>query len=68
MGAALLLAINIVCVNLACKLVFLVKRISPRGWGEKERARRAMTAYIVVWILMLALLVAAIYLRQVVKV
>lgn len=63
-GAALLLAINIVCVNLSAKLVFLFKRISPRSWWEKERARRAMRLYIVVWVLTLGVLVAAIYLRQ----
>jgi uncharacterized hydrophobic protein (TIGR00341 family) len=64
-GAGLLLAINIVCVNLATKLVFLVRRISPRAWREKERARRAMTIYIIAWVLMLALLAGAIYLRKV---
>jgi uncharacterized hydrophobic protein (TIGR00341 family) len=66
-GAALLLAINIVCINLACKLVFMIKRISPRGWVEKARARRAMIIYTVVWILTLALLVAVIYLRELVR-
>jgi uncharacterized membrane protein len=64
LGAGLLLAINIVCVNLATKLVFLVTRISPRAWREKERARRAMTIYIAAWALMLALLAGAIYLRK----
>jgi uncharacterized hydrophobic protein (TIGR00341 family) len=64
-GAGLLLAINIVCVNLATKLVFLVKRISPRAWREKERARRGMTIYIIAWVLMLALLAGVIYLRRV---
>jgi uncharacterized hydrophobic protein (TIGR00341 family) len=63
-GAALLLTINIVCVNLACKVVFSVKRISPRRWLEKEKARRAMTISIVVWIITLAILLAAIYVRQ----
>lgn len=64
LGAALLLALNVVCVNLACKIVFLIKRIAPRGEGEKARARRAMTTYIMVWVVMLALLAAFVYLRQ----
>ncbi|MDH5472252.1 MAG: TIGR00341 family protein, partial [Gammaproteobacteria bacterium] len=48
MGAALLLAANVVCVNLATKIVFMVKGISPRTWWQKEKARRAMKIYILV--------------------
>jgi uncharacterized hydrophobic protein (TIGR00341 family) len=63
-GAGLLLAINIVCVNLACKLVFWLKGIRPRVWWEKEKARRGMRNSVIAWILMLAALIAMIYLRQ----
>jgi uncharacterized hydrophobic protein (TIGR00341 family) len=59
-GAALLLAANVVCVNLAAKLVFLVKGVRPRTWAEKEKAKRAMSIYILVWIVTLILIVAAI--------
>ncbi len=59
-GAALLLIANVVCVNLAAKLVFLVKGVRPRTWAEKEKAKRAMSIYILVWILTLLLIVAAI--------
>jgi uncharacterized hydrophobic protein (TIGR00341 family) len=62
-GAALLLAANIVCVNLAAKIVFLVKGIQPRTWSEKTKAKRAMTIYILVWIITLLLLTAAILAR-----
>ncbi|MEJ2454473.1 MAG: TIGR00341 family protein [Candidatus Thiodiazotropha sp.] len=62
-GAALLLAANIVCVNLAAKIVFLVKGIQPRTWSEKTKAKRAMTIYILVWIVTLLLLTAAILAR-----
>lgn len=64
LGAALLLAVNIVCVNLAAKLVFLAKGIHPRTWWEKKKAKRAMILYLLVWALTLALLVAAIYVRS----
>ncbi|TCD47889.1 TIGR00341 family protein [Chlorobium sp. N1] len=64
-GAALLLAVNVVSVNLACKLVFLLKGVQPRTWWEKEKARKAMHAYIVIWILTLLLLVVAISIRTV---
>ncbi len=56
LGAALLLAINIVSVNLACKLVFLLKGIRPRTWWEKEKARAAMRRYLTIWVLTLGVL------------
>ncbi len=62
-GAGLLLAVNVVCVNLASKVVFLLKGVRPRTWSEKERAKRSMTVYIVAWLVALAVLVLAIYLR-----
>lgn len=64
-GAALLLAVNIVCVNLSAKLVFLIKGVQPRTWFEKKKARRAMTIYIVFWIFSLAILGYLIMLRNV---
>ncbi len=64
MGAGLLLAINLVCVNLACKVVFLIKGIHPRGGLEKEKARHAMVVYILGWMVTLAILVFFIYSRR----
>ena len=60
LGAFLLLAANIVSVNLAAKLVFLVKGIRPRTWAEKAKAKRAMIIYIVVWVVTLMFLSALI--------
>jgi uncharacterized hydrophobic protein (TIGR00341 family) len=37
-GAGLLLAINVVCVNLAIKVVFFFKGIRPRTWWETKKA------------------------------
>lgn len=64
MGAGLLLAINLVCVNLACKLVFMIKGIHPRTWVEKEKAKHAMVVYILGWIVSLVILIAVIYGRR----
>ena len=64
-GAGLLLAINIVCVNLACKVVFLFKRIRPRVWWEKEKARRGMRNSVIAWVVSLGALIAMIFLREV---
>ena len=63
-GAGLLLAINIVCVNLASKLVFFFKGIRPRTWFEKEKAKKAMVRYLLGWFLTLAVLMILIYTRH----
>jgi len=63
-GAALLLIANVICVNLATKIVFMVKGISPRTWWEKEKARRAMKIYILVWLSGLIVLAVIIYMRS----
>ncbi|MHB1085499.1 MAG: TIGR00341 family protein [Thiobacillus sp.] len=63
-GAGLLLAVNLVCVNLACKLVFLVKGIHPRTWLEKKKAKYAMVIYILGWAVTLIFLLFVIYSRR----
>ncbi len=63
-GAGLLLAINIVCVNLASKIVFFAKNIRPRTWLEKEKAKGAMVTYILGWIVTLLILILVIYARR----
>lgn len=64
LGAGLLLAVNVVCVNLAAKLVFVYRGVNPRTWIEKRQARQSMTIYIVFWVVALAILIGAIYLRH----
>lgn len=63
-GAGLLLAVNVVCVNLASKIVFLLKGIRPRTWVDKARARRATVIYLAMWLVTLIILLLIIYLRQ----
>lgn len=63
-NAGLLLAVNIVCVNLSSKIVFYLKGIRPRTWLEKEKAKRAMLRYILGWIVTLIALVLLIYARS----
>jgi uncharacterized hydrophobic protein (TIGR00341 family) len=63
-GAGLLLAINVVCVNLASRVVFFVKGIHPRTWWEKEKAKRATFIYILVWFVTLIILLFFIYGRR----
>ncbi|MDH5424062.1 MAG: TIGR00341 family protein [Gammaproteobacteria bacterium] len=63
LGAGLLLAVNIVCVNLSAKIVFLLRGIKPRTWLEKRKARQSIIIYIVFWIMTLLVLLIAIYLH-----
>jgi uncharacterized hydrophobic protein (TIGR00341 family) len=63
LGAGLLLAVNIVCVNLAAKVVLLVRGVKPRSWYEKRKARQSVTIYIVLWVVSLAVLMLVAYLR-----
>ncbi|TCV88048.1 TIGR00341 family protein [Sulfurirhabdus autotrophica] len=63
-SAALLLAINLVCVNLSSKVVFFVKGIRPRTGWEKKKAKHSMVIYILVWLFTLIFLVLFIYVRR----
>jgi uncharacterized hydrophobic protein (TIGR00341 family) len=55
-GALMLLAVNVICVNLAAQVVFAVRGLGPRLWFEKRESRRRVQINIVFW---LVLLVAA---------
>ena len=60
-GAAFLLAVNIVAINLSAKLGFLIQGIKPRTWLEKKKAKQSMQSYIIIWVLTLAVLLLVIY-------
>ena len=64
LGAGLLLAVNVVCVNLSAKLMFLYKGVKPRTWLEKRKARQSVVIYILIWIVTLGILLAAIMVRD----
>jgi uncharacterized hydrophobic protein (TIGR00341 family) len=64
LGAALLLAVNVVCINLAAKVMFLLKGVRPRTWLEKRKARQSLTLYFLIWIVTLLILLIAILARQ----
>jgi uncharacterized hydrophobic protein (TIGR00341 family) len=64
-GTGLLLLANVVCVNLAAKLVLVIRGVKPRSWFEQEKARQSVYAYITFWAVSLGLIVVVIYLRGV---
>jgi len=62
-GAALLLAVNVVCVNMATQVAFVLRGVTPRTWFEKEAARRAVWINAAVWLVLLGALAGLLLLR-----
>lgn len=64
MGAGLLFATNLICVNLAGVLTFLVQGIRPLWWWEKQRAQKATRRAMTMWFTCLGLLILLIIASQ----
>lgn len=62
-GAALLLAVNVVCVNLSAQAAFVLRGVTPRTWLEKKAASRAVRLNAALWIGLLAALALLLALR-----
>ncbi|MCI5060625.1 MAG: TIGR00341 family protein [Alphaproteobacteria bacterium] len=62
-GAFLLLSTNVVCVNLAAQGIFRLKGIRPRTWYEEKKAKTASRINTLIWLLLLTLLAALIWLK-----
>ncbi|MCM2372543.1 TIGR00341 family protein [Aporhodopirellula aestuarii] len=60
-GAFLLVATNVICVNLAGVLTFAAQGLRPRVWWEAERAKNAMRLSVGIWVTLLAVLIFLIY-------
>jgi uncharacterized hydrophobic protein (TIGR00341 family) len=63
-GAMLLLAVNVVCVIISAKLVFLAKGVQPRTWHERNKARQSTVLYGAIWGALLLVLVLIVYARH----
>jgi uncharacterized hydrophobic protein (TIGR00341 family) len=63
-NALLLLITNLICINLAGVTVFYIQGVRPREWWEVEKARRASRRALLAWSVLLAVLVAVIYLAR----
>ncbi|MEM7497280.1 MAG: TIGR00341 family protein [Pseudomonadota bacterium] len=63
-GAALLLTVNLVAVNLAAMTVFLLKGVRPRTWHEQSDARQSLRVTFAVLIAGLAVSTGIIALSQ----
>lgn len=50
MGSAILTLTNLICINLAGLLTFLVQGVRPRTWWEAEKAKKATRTAIAIWL------------------
>ncbi|HBZ55020.1 MAG TPA: TIGR00341 family protein, partial [Syntrophobacteraceae bacterium] len=57
MGALSLFLVNLICVNLAGVITFLIQGIRPATMWEKDRALKATRIAIALWVALLAALV-----------
>ncbi len=60
-AALILLATNVVCLNLSSQLVFIWKGVRPRRWLERRAAESAIRTNLIVWGLLVIVLAAIIY-------
>lgn len=62
-GAAILVGVNLIGINLAGVLTFLLQGVTPHGWREERASRRATGLAIAIWFVLLSALVALIFIR-----
>ncbi len=55
--AFLLFLVNLVCINLAGVLTFVIQGVNPRTWWEKKKAKKTVWRAIILWIMLLLALI-----------
>ena len=63
MGAFMLFAANLICVNLAGVVTFILQGVRPRTWWEADRAKKATVKASVIWSGLLLALILILYFR-----
>jgi uncharacterized hydrophobic protein (TIGR00341 family) len=63
-GTGLLLATNIVCINLAGLAIFRLKGIRPRTWYEEKQANIAARNNAIIWVTVLIMLGGLIWVKN----
>jgi uncharacterized hydrophobic protein (TIGR00341 family) len=64
LGPLLLLATNVICLNLAAVATFVAKGVRPRTWWEAERAKSATRRAALVWGVLLIALIAILWYQK----
>jgi len=60
----LLFFINLICINLSGVLTFIAQGFEPSTWWEADKARRLSKKALIIWISLLAILIAGIIYTQ----
>lgn len=60
-GSVILTVTNLICINLAGILTFLIQGIRPRTWWEVQKARKAVRTGIAIWFTLLVILAVIIW-------
>jgi len=60
-----LVAINMICINLAGVFTFLVQGVRPLNWWEASKAKKATRYAIIIWVSLLILLTALLMSSQI---
>lgn len=63
-GAMLLTGANVICINLAGIVTFLLQGVRPRRWADTERAKSGILKAGILWTILLALLLIILWLNQ----
>mgnify|MGYP001123228527 CR=1 FL=1 len=63
-GAFLLFLVNLVCINLAGVLTFVIQGVNPKTWWKKKKAEKTVWKAIVLWVLLLLFLILMIIIYQ----
>ncbi len=63
-GTVVLVSLNIVCLNLAAIATFWLRDIRPQSWWQKFQASKITGIATVFWLILLALLIAVIFMYQ----
>jgi uncharacterized hydrophobic protein (TIGR00341 family) len=53
-----LVAVNMICINIAGVVTFLFQGVRPLNWWEETRAKKATRYAIIIWVSLLAILIA----------
>lgn len=63
-NAFFLLIINMICINLAGVVTFLLKGLQPIHWWEASKAKKATKYAIIIWVSLLLVLIFLLYVSQ----
>ncbi|HDR90663.1 MAG TPA: DUF389 domain-containing protein, partial [candidate division Zixibacteria bacterium] len=64
LGATLLLLTNLICINLAGVITFYIQGVRPLTWWDAEKAKKATSKAILIWLILFGILIVLITLSN----